>query len=56
MSIAMMTWGVMPLSALPFGFLAERIGTPNALAISGLLLTVFTLLFAVLYPKFRQIA
>ena len=26
------------------------------LAISGLLLTVFTLLFAVLYPKFRQIA
>ena len=56
MSIAMMTWGVMPLSALPFGFIAERIGTPDALMISGLMLTVFTLLFAVLYPRFRQIA
>ena len=56
MSISMMTFGVMPLSALPFGALAERIGTPDALLLSGVLLVVFTLVFAVVYPSFRKIA
>ena len=56
MSIGMMTFGLMPLSALPFGALAESIGTPDALALSGLLLAGFTLLFTIGYPSFRRIA
>ena len=55
MSINMMTFGVMPLSAIPFGVLAERTGTPDALFISGLLLIAFTLLFTVAYPHYRRI-
>lgn len=56
MSISMMTFGAMPLSAVPFGAIAERIGTPNALGLSGLLLAVFTIFFAIGYPRFRKIA
>ncbi len=56
MSINMMTFGLMPLSALPFGALAERIGTPDALGLSGLLLAVLTVLFGLAYPSFRRIA
>ena len=56
MSFMMMTWGVVPLSALPFGALAERTGTPDALLLSGSLLIGFTILFAIVYPSFRRIA
>ena len=58
MSMAMMTFGLMPLSAMPFGALAEieSVGTPNALLLSGILLTVFTLIFAIVYAPFRRIA
>ena len=56
MSIAMMTFGLMPLSAVPFAIIAERAGTPDALLLSGLLLAAFTLLFAFSYPRFRRIA
>ncbi len=55
MSITMMTFGAMPLSSIPFGALAERIGTPDALLISGILLAVVTALFAVAYPGFRRV-
>ena len=54
-SIAMMTFGVMPLSAVPFGIIAERFGTPDALMLSGILLAGATVLFAVFYPSFRRI-
>ena len=56
MSIAMMTFGVMPLSAIPFGIIAERYSSSSALWLSGVLLTTFTLLFAIGYPRFRRIA
>jgi MFS family permease len=58
MSIAMMTFGLMPLSAVPFGALAEieSVGTANALLLSGILLTVFTIIFAIVYAPFRRIA
>jgi len=56
MSIAMMSFGAMPLSGVPFGFLAKFTGTPFALMISGLLLVGFTLIFAVAYPSYRKIA
>ncbi len=55
MSIAMMTFGVTPLSAFPFGFLAERVGTPDALLISGALLAAAALAFAAVSPAFRRV-
>ena len=56
MSIAMMSFGLMPLSGVPFGVLAEFTDTPFALTLSGLLLIGFTLVFAVAYPTYRRIA
>ena len=55
MSIVMMTFGAMPLSALPLGALAERIGSANALFASGIMLAVFTVGFAIVYPAFLKI-
>jgi MFS family permease len=56
MSISMMTFGAMPLSVIPFGALAEKIGTPAALGLSGAMLMAFTLIFAWIKPDFRKIA
>ena len=56
MSICMMTFGLTPLSVVPFGALAERIGTPNALGISGLVLAAFAFIFAVVRPELRSIS
>jgi hypothetical protein len=50
----MMTFGAMPLSALPFGAIAERTGTPDALLISGILLVSCTVVFAIAIPSFRR--
>ena len=54
MSISMMTFGMMPLSAVPFGTLAQRIGTADALLISGALLAVFTIFFTLFNKTFRN--
>ena len=54
MSISMMTFGMMPLSAVPFGTLAEKIGTADSLTISGILLAVFTVGFAIVNRTFRK--
>ena len=54
MSISMMTFGMMPLSAVPFGTLAEKIGTADSLTISGILLAVFTIGFAIANKTFRK--
>lgn len=56
MSMAMMTFGIMPLSAVPFGALAESIGTADSLGLGGLLLCLFTVAFFVAFPKFRRVA
>ena len=55
MSIGMMTFGAMPLSSVPFGILAERIGTPSSLFISGALLSIVALAFTMAYPAFRRV-
>lgn len=55
-SMAMMTFGLMPLSAVPFGAIAEKTGTAASLGLSGLLLCLFTVVFFLLYPKFKRIA
>ena len=54
MSISMMTFGMMPLSAVPFGTIAQRIGTADALLISGAMLAAFTILFASFNKTFRN--
>jgi MFS transporter, DHA1 family, staphyloferrin A biosynthesis exporter len=54
-SMAMMTFGLMPLSAVPFGALAERIGTPDSLALSGMILTLASVGFFFAFRKFRGV-
>jgi MFS family permease len=55
LSMALMTFGVMPLSAVPFGAIAEATGTPDSLGLSGLLLCLFTAVYFLIYPKMRKI-
>ena len=55
MSIVMMTFGLMPIGALGFGYMAEYIGTPLALTFSGIALAVVTVLFGIFYAPFRRI-
>jgi len=55
-SVGMMTFGLMPLSAVPFGAVAERIGTADSLGLSGVLLSLFAVVFFFAYPKFRTVA
>jgi len=55
-SMSMMTFGIMPLSAVPFGAIAESIGTPGSLQIAGLILCLFMAIFFVVYPRFRYVS
>jgi hypothetical protein len=53
MSVMMMTFGLMPLGAVPASIAAAFIGTPAVVAIGGvLMMTTVVALFA-LYPAFR---
>lgn len=54
-SMAMMAFGVMPLSAVPFGALAEKIGTADSLEIAGFLLCLFAVAFFFVFPRFRKV-
>ena len=54
-SIGMMSWGLMPLGAVPFGIIAAAYDTAFALMLSGILLAVSTVIFWVLYPSFRRV-
>ena len=55
MSLGMMTFGIQPMSSIPLGFVAERIGTPDALFITGALLMVGTAAMFAVYPAFRRV-
>ena len=55
MSIGMMTFGATPLSSVPFGAIAVWTGTPDSLMISGVLLALITVVFAIVYPGFRRV-
>lgn len=55
-SMVMMTFGVMPLSAVPFGAVAEHLGTAFSLELGGMLLCLFSAVFFVSSRKFRQVA
>ena len=56
MSISMMMWGIMPLSAVPFGIIATTTGsTPLSLGLSGILLVICTSVFWIYKPSFTKI-
>lgn len=56
MSISMMMWGIMPLSAVPFGIIATTTGsTPLSLTISGILLFICISIFWLIKPSFSKI-
>jgi MFS family permease len=55
MGIYMMTWGFMPLGALPMGFLGEQIGVPHAIALGAVLSSLATLAVAVRIPALRTL-
>ncbi|MBN2418208.1 MAG: MFS transporter [Deltaproteobacteria bacterium] len=55
-SLSMMTFGIMPLSAVPFGILAEHIGTPHSLTVAGSLLCVFIIFFYIFSRNFRKVS
>jgi len=55
-SMSMMTFGIMPLSTVPFGILAESIGTADSLKFSGLLLCLFIIVFFFAFRRFRKVA
>jgi MFS family permease len=55
MSLAMMSFGATTFSVLPFGAIAEKIGTPWALSLNGLLMILFIIIFLLAYPSFRKI-
>mgnify|MGYP001558916726 CR=1 FL=1 len=69
MSIYMLSWGLMPLSALPAGWLAEVLvksphpsgwlgdmwGIPLVVALGGVLLALAALAFAFLRPELRRL-
>jgi MFS family permease len=54
-SIGIMSFGAMPLSALPFGAIAEKIGTTNALFFCGLMLLAFAIVFSFSYSRFLRV-
>ena len=54
-SIGMMSWGLMPLGAVPVALIAAAVDTAFALMLSGILLAVSTVVFWMIYPSFRRI-
>jgi MFS transporter, DHA1 family, staphyloferrin A biosynthesis exporter len=55
MGAYMLTWGLMPLGALPMGIAADRFGTPTAVAAGAILSTVLTAILGLTSPALREI-
>lgn len=55
MSVMMMSFGLMPLGAVPASIAAAYIGTPAVVAIGGGLLIVSVLAAYVVFPQFRSL-
>jgi predicted MFS family arabinose efflux permease len=55
MGAYMLTWGLMPLGALPMGLLAARIGTPGAVAAGAILSSVCAALLGYFSPALREV-
>jgi predicted MFS family arabinose efflux permease len=54
-SVFMMTFGLMPLGALPQGILADLIGAPVVIASTGLLAFLVVVVFAIRSPAIRRL-
>ena len=55
MSISMMNWGLMPLGVIPVSIAAERIGTPDALALAAALLVGVVVVSTLLNRTVRRL-
>jgi MFS family permease len=55
MGAYMLTWGLMPLGALPMGMVADRIGTPLAVASGAVISSILAALFGLLSPALRDV-
>jgi predicted MFS family arabinose efflux permease len=55
MSVMMLTFGLMPLGAVPAGVLAEAWGAPIVVAAGGLLFSASVLLMFAVLPSFRSL-
>jgi MFS family permease len=55
MSVMMMSFGLMPLGAVPASIAAEYIGTPTVVAIGGGMMMISVVAFYALYPQFRSL-
>ncbi len=53
--LGMMSWGLMPIGAIPFAWIASMFGTSAALTFSGVLLAVAAIVFWLIYPEFRRV-
>lgn len=53
--LGMMSWGLMPLGAIPFAWIASKFDTSIALTLSGILLAISASVFWMVYPEFRKV-
>jgi MFS family permease len=55
MSVMMMTFGLMPLGAVPAGIAAESLGAPVVVAVGAVLFAASVLLMFAVLPAFRRL-
>jgi predicted MFS family arabinose efflux permease len=55
MGAYMLTWGLMPLGALPMGMVADRLGAPVAVAVGAVISTSLALVLGFRNPALREI-
>jgi MFS family permease len=55
MGAYMLTWGFMPLGSLPMGMLADRVGTPTAVAAGAIISTVLAAAYGIRSPVLRDL-
>jgi MFS family permease len=55
MSIFIMTWGLMPVAALPAGALAEAYSAPGVVAVGGAILFFFLIAMSFIHPPLRKL-
>ena len=55
MGAYMLTWGFMPLGSLPMGMIADRVGTPTAVAAGAIISTVLAAAYGLRSPVLREL-
>lgn len=55
MSVYMLTWSLMPLSALPMTALADVVGAQAVMAVAGILVFVVIASVGIFYPGYREL-